>query len=60
VISLAERQRQVTAFRAVSETVEKELQNKWLADINAWLADDSNPNPYILDKSGVYPRLYLL
>ncbi|KAJ7887149.1 hypothetical protein B0H13DRAFT_2342514 [Mycena leptocephala] len=51
VIALAERARQVAAFTYASSTVEKELRNAWQAQINAWLADDSNPNPYILDKS---------
>ncbi|KAJ7716059.1 hypothetical protein B0H16DRAFT_1667011 [Mycena metata] len=51
VISLAERVRQVTAFTEVSSTVEKELRTKWQQEINAWLADPSAPNPYVLDKS---------
>jgi hypothetical protein len=54
VISLAERARQVTAFKQASSTVEKDLQANWQGQINAWLADDSKPNPYILDKSGAH------
>lgn len=52
VISLAERARQVNAFKDVNSTVEKDLRTKWQSDITAWLADTSKPNPYILDKSG--------
>jgi hypothetical protein len=54
VIALAERARQVAAFTYASSTVEKELWNAWQAQINAWQADDGNPNPYILDKSGAW------
>jgi hypothetical protein len=59
VISLAERARQVNAFKQASSTVEKNLQADWQAQINAWLADDSKPNPYILDKSGAPNVLFL-
>ncbi|KAJ6459360.1 hypothetical protein C8R47DRAFT_1226636 [Mycena vitilis] len=51
VIALAERARQVTAFKQVSSTVEKEVRNAWLAQITAWLADETQPNPYVLDKA---------
>ncbi|KAJ7165383.1 hypothetical protein C8R46DRAFT_1220512 [Mycena filopes] len=50
VIALAERARQVAAFKEVSSTVEKDLRTKWQQQISAWLADGTKPNPYVLDK----------
>ncbi|KAJ7765177.1 hypothetical protein B0H16DRAFT_1717729 [Mycena metata] len=51
VISLAEHMRQIAAFKQVNSMVEKELREKWQADINAWLKDSTKPNPYVLDKT---------
>ncbi|KAJ7188428.1 hypothetical protein C8R46DRAFT_1205581 [Mycena filopes] len=51
IVALGEREKQVAAFTAVSETVEKELQTKWSNEIKAWLADETQPNPYVFDKS---------
>ncbi|KAJ7143232.1 hypothetical protein C8R46DRAFT_1046246 [Mycena filopes] len=51
IVALGEHEKQVAAFTAVSETVEKELQTKWSNEIKAWLADETQPNPYVFDKS---------
>ncbi|KAJ7165262.1 hypothetical protein C8R46DRAFT_1220395 [Mycena filopes] len=51
VIALAERARQVAVFQDVSRTIDKDLRTKWQGNINAWLADPSKTNPYVLDKT---------
>ncbi|KAJ7728446.1 hypothetical protein DFH07DRAFT_969878 [Mycena maculata] len=53
IIAIAERARQVAAFKEVNATVEKDLRKEWLKQITDWLADSTKPNPYILDKSDV-------
>ncbi|KAJ7430144.1 hypothetical protein B0H11DRAFT_2166577 [Mycena galericulata] len=53
IIAIAERARQVSAYTEVTRTVEKDLRHTWQKQINDWLADPTNPNPYVLDKSDV-------
>ncbi|KAJ7168780.1 hypothetical protein C8R46DRAFT_1218172 [Mycena filopes] len=52
VVALAERARQVDAFKEVSRTVPKETRTLWQAEIDAFVADHSQPNPYVLPRSG--------
>lgn len=54
VVAIAEQERQITAFKACSRTVEHEVQQLWQKDIDAWLADKSQPNPYALPHGGEY------
>ncbi|KAJ7280544.1 hypothetical protein C8J57DRAFT_1563340 [Mycena rebaudengoi] len=51
IVAIAERDRQITAFKACSRTVEHDVQALWQADIDMWLADKRNPNPYALPLS---------
>ncbi|KAK7000631.1 hypothetical protein R3P38DRAFT_2797322 [Favolaschia claudopus] len=48
VVAIAERDRQVAAFKDVSRTVEKAVKDEWRSMIAGWLADDSKPNPYVV------------
>ncbi|CAK5277177.1 unnamed protein product [Mycena citricolor] len=48
-IAEAERKIQVAAFEDVSVTVPKDLKEEWTTAINEWLADETKPNPYVLD-----------
>jgi hypothetical protein len=51
-VAIAEQERQVKAFKACSRTVERDVQDLWQADIDAWLADKRKPNPYALPRAG--------
>ncbi|KAK7012748.1 CxC2 domain-containing protein [Favolaschia claudopus] len=48
VIAIAERDRQVSAFKEVSRTVEKGVKDEWRKMISNWLEDPSKPNPYVV------------
>ncbi|KAJ7178517.1 hypothetical protein C8R43DRAFT_871571 [Mycena crocata] len=50
VVARAERDRQVKAFTDVSDTVEQPLQMFWQHQIDAWVKDPAEPNPYMLEK----------
>ncbi|KAJ7840769.1 hypothetical protein B0H13DRAFT_2366052 [Mycena leptocephala] len=52
IVAVAERARQVDAFREVSATISKELRNHWTAMIDAFVKDHDEPNPYALSPSG--------
>ncbi|KAJ6463769.1 hypothetical protein C8R47DRAFT_992319 [Mycena vitilis] len=48
LVAIAERERQVDAFKEVNRTVPRELRNEWQEKIDAFVADHSKPNPYVL------------
>ncbi|KAK7008533.1 CxC2 domain-containing protein [Favolaschia claudopus] len=50
VVAIAERDRQVAAFKDVTRTVEKEVRVQWRKAISDWLEDPTKPNPYILSR----------
>ncbi|KAK7045182.1 CxC2 domain-containing protein [Favolaschia claudopus] len=50
VIAIAERDRQVAAFKDVSKTVEKEVRTEWRTRIKEWEADGTKPNPFTLSR----------
>ncbi|KAJ7184054.1 hypothetical protein C8R46DRAFT_883697 [Mycena filopes] len=52
LVALAERTRQVDAFKEVNRTVPKELRTLWQAQIDVFVADHRKTNPYALPKSG--------
>ncbi|KAJ6448052.1 hypothetical protein C8R47DRAFT_1085105 [Mycena vitilis] len=52
LVAIAERQRQVESFKEVNRTVPKELRTTWQTQIDAFIADHSKPNPYILPNAG--------
>ncbi|KAJ7025067.1 hypothetical protein C8F04DRAFT_1269674 [Mycena alexandri] len=52
LVTLAERERQVEAFKEVNKTVNKEVRNVWQAQIDAFVRDHDEPNPYVLPNSG--------
>ncbi|KAJ7184066.1 hypothetical protein C8R46DRAFT_1208297 [Mycena filopes] len=52
LIALAERTRQVDAFKEVNKTVPTELRNAWQNQIDVFVRDHSQPNPYVLPNSG--------
>ncbi|KAJ7863700.1 hypothetical protein B0H13DRAFT_2354000 [Mycena leptocephala] len=52
VVAISERTHQVDAFKEVNRTVSKELRATWQGQIDAFVADHSQPNPYVLPRSG--------
>ncbi|KAJ7826746.1 hypothetical protein B0H13DRAFT_1657348 [Mycena leptocephala] len=48
IVAVAERARQVAAFREVNKTISSEVRELWQSDIDVFLADRTKPNPYIL------------
>ncbi|KAJ6451562.1 hypothetical protein C8R45DRAFT_1057108 [Mycena sanguinolenta] len=45
-VAHAEQERQVKAFKLVSETVEKDLRRQWQTQIDEWQKDSTKLNPY--------------
>ncbi|KAK7043451.1 CxC2 domain-containing protein, partial [Favolaschia claudopus] len=50
LVAIAERDRQVAAFKDVSKTIEKEVKESWRKMIKDWEADSTKPNPYVLSR----------
>ncbi|KAJ6567629.1 hypothetical protein DFH09DRAFT_1247212 [Mycena vulgaris] len=46
----AERDRQVTGFKQISETIDWDVKVLWQGQIDEWLVDETKPNPYMLEK----------
>jgi hypothetical protein len=57
-VARAERDQQVAAFKEVSRTVEKDLQQEWQHLIDAWLKDPTQQNQYTVEKKGT-SRIYV-
>ncbi|KAJ7490188.1 hypothetical protein B0H11DRAFT_1719325 [Mycena galericulata] len=51
VVAIAERTRQVEAFKEVNKSVSKALRDHWQEGIDAFLADRDQPNPYIMARA---------
>ncbi|KAJ7429083.1 hypothetical protein B0H11DRAFT_1769987, partial [Mycena galericulata] len=51
VVAIAERARQVGAFREVNKSVSRELRDQWQGDIAAFVTDHDKPNPYVLARA---------
>jgi hypothetical protein len=54
IVAIAERDKEVQAFKDVDRTLERELRGDWKKRVDDWVADRSKPNPYFLEggKSG--------
>ncbi|KAJ6503466.1 hypothetical protein C8R47DRAFT_969052 [Mycena vitilis] len=50
IVAVAERARQVAAFNEVSATISKDLRHHWKTQIDAFLEDHTQPNPYALSE----------
>ncbi|KAJ7174316.1 hypothetical protein C8R46DRAFT_1214526 [Mycena filopes] len=48
IIATDERDRQVAAFKEVDQTLRSSVKRDWQAKIDAWKADHTQPNPYLL------------
>ncbi|KAK6971927.1 CxC2 domain-containing protein [Favolaschia claudopus] len=53
VIAIAERDKQVAAFKDVSRTIEGEVKKQWRGMVADWLEDNSKPNPYTTSRKDV-------
>jgi hypothetical protein len=52
VVAIAERDKQVNAFKQVNKTISKEVRDEWRGMVDGWLADPSKTNPYTLKLKG--------
>jgi hypothetical protein len=52
IVAIAERDKQVHAFAEVNKTVDSSVKKMWKDLIDAWLEDESKPNPYTLNRKG--------
>ncbi|KAJ7184784.1 hypothetical protein C8R46DRAFT_1026640 [Mycena filopes] len=52
LVALAERARQVEAFKEVNKTVPPDLRAAWQQQIDEFVKDHDQPNPYVLPNSG--------
>ncbi|KAK7028695.1 CxC2 domain-containing protein [Favolaschia claudopus] len=50
LVAIAERDRQVAAFKDVSKTIEKEVRESWRKMVKDWEADSTQLNPYVLSR----------
>ncbi|KAJ6464311.1 hypothetical protein C8R47DRAFT_992066 [Mycena vitilis] len=50
VVALAERERQVEAFKEINKTIHAEKRGEWQTKIDLYLGDRTNPNPYVLSR----------
>ncbi|KAJ7177592.1 hypothetical protein C8R46DRAFT_1212338 [Mycena filopes] len=51
LVAIAERDRQVAAFKEISATIEAPVMRQWKRGIDAWIDDpSSSPNPYTLPR----------
>ncbi|KAJ7860931.1 hypothetical protein B0H13DRAFT_1900698 [Mycena leptocephala] len=48
IISIAERDQQVAEFLEVDSTLERDLRRDWKKQVEVWVADRTQPNPYCL------------
>ncbi|KAJ6449815.1 hypothetical protein C8R47DRAFT_999092 [Mycena vitilis] len=48
IVALAERERQVDAFKEINKTIHADKRAEWQVEIDAFLQDHSKPNPYVL------------
>ncbi|KAJ6458086.1 hypothetical protein DFH09DRAFT_1255389 [Mycena vulgaris] len=51
VVAIAERARQVDAFKEVNRTVTRDLRDFWQQGIDAFVADHQQPNPYVMART---------
>ncbi|KAJ7716561.1 hypothetical protein B0H16DRAFT_1741222 [Mycena metata] len=50
LVAIAERDRQVEAFKEISNTIERPVRNEWKKKIVAWHEDPTKENPYTLQR----------
>ncbi|KAJ7138991.1 hypothetical protein C8R44DRAFT_606318 [Mycena epipterygia] len=51
IVAIAEHARQVMAFKEINKCIEPELREDWQTKIDAFTADHTAPNPYILSNN---------
>ncbi|KAJ7693956.1 hypothetical protein B0H17DRAFT_1132323 [Mycena rosella] len=54
VVAITERDRQIQVFAVVNSTVSKSVKKVWKTAINDWLEDETKPNPFMLERKGVW------
>jgi hypothetical protein len=58
-VAIAERDKQIAAFKEVNKTVSREVRALWEGMIEAWVKDDTGTvaNPFVLARKGMSQRL---
>ncbi|KAJ7093757.1 hypothetical protein C8R44DRAFT_890661 [Mycena epipterygia] len=51
LVAIAERERQVQGFTEISATIERPLRKEWKRQIDAWLKDPTQLNPFTLQRN---------
>jgi hypothetical protein len=54
VVAIAERDKQIKAFTEVNKMVDATVRKEWKGMIDSWLEDESQPNPYSLNRKGTF------
>lgn len=54
VVAIAERARQVAAFKEINKSISVEVREDWQKQIDVFAANHDEPNPYTLGKQGAY------
>lgn len=52
LVAIDEQQTQVNAFVSVQETVDRNAAKKFIKEVEAWEADNSLENPYLVPRTG--------
>ncbi|KAJ7053016.1 hypothetical protein C8F01DRAFT_955086, partial [Mycena amicta] len=55
LIAIAEREKQKAEFAILDTTIDPGLRREWQRQVDVWNADQSKPNPYLLDEFQVGP-----
>ncbi|KAF7305858.1 CxC2 domain-containing protein [Mycena chlorophos] len=48
VVAISERDKQVSEFRALDESLPRDLRREWRKQMRAWKADKTQPNPHVI------------
>lgn len=58
-MAIAERDKQISAFKEVNKTVSREVRASWEDMIEAWVKDDTGTvtNPFVLARKGMSQKL---
>jgi hypothetical protein len=60
MVAIAERERQIEAWKQVNKSIPSETRTAWQERVDAFHADKSQPNPYLLSAKGMRQALFYL
>jgi hypothetical protein len=53
MVAIAERARQIAAWKQINKTIPRDVRNAWQERVDAFHVDKSKPNPYLLGVKGM-------